>query len=1051
MKNIRSIKMLCVLLLPLTLSAANVYWQRDGSGNWNGDWSERAHWSTGEVPTSTDKVFFPSVNGDVTISVNATYEVGSLEMVAMTGTAGRRYDFKLTGSGRITLAGSDGNGYSSWVKERRSLTLDGVSMVDIGWQDLMVRGRIIVKTGALLKNTRIAKFMYKDAEYIVDGGRFEFSELQYNATTDWSGADWPMRLVLTSGSVSGGYIYSTSNMTAPFVVEIGGGTMNITSRFDLHNDGSELLISNGSLTVSNDRFTIASNATVTVSGGALKINTAAQIDPEATLNLTGGTLTLGRVTDDARIIGAKGITLRYDYGTGVFTRSASAPVAAESIRLARFETDSNASSVLHGKFREIVFSSSSEPFRFGNSNQRNFYLEGPTTIRAEANQQDNAGSTWYTHLTGDFTVDTIDAADGVSKRHLSLWSTASRLGTASLTVRGGGSLCLLQHDSASTFRFINVEEGTTLNLSKRANGTEWGPVTAERFTLGADAKVTLDAKFNHIVADTFAIDPTAVIEVTIGDTLTCGAFAILQSPSGTTPAAALIDQIEIKGNTSGWALKAADGQITLYKAGTVSGDYATEWIGRGDDNKVNTLANFVSALPSQDAPVYFGADETRTTAEWRGPIANNGWTLGGLHFLETAINTFGYVSHGETGWKEPFMCSYSGVPQKHLSGTFRTPYLLMRTRGHGPLVFEGEGDATWGGSYYSDNYWQWRNEGDCRIAKPAFNLRNLAFYALTSGGFANYSRLTVLSGSVVDVQELYSDLAARATGFRVEEGGVLKFTDTLASTRGWRRYAWTSSPAGMIVNGTMDIQTPFVGGVEQAYGGRGTLKLATTIPSNAVSRVWLMDTLTTELSNDWQTVTSASDTPLAIGAAAGTPVLRVPNGWEYGVGAATSSSAADRAIAIREGAVLTIDAGGGSATLAEAVTGDGTLAVAGGTTLTMSAAADNTAGLLVRGGAKLEVPASLSLGALTAESGAVLDFAQNSIIAVNGDVSLAGGVFAFAGVIPNGWRTVLVCTNGTVSGAPSDNGFQKTRLVVDENGRQVVQCKAVIGMILKIR
>ena len=37
-----------------------------------------------------------------------------------------------------------------------------------------------------------------------------------------------------------------------------------------------------------------------------------------------------------------------------------------------------------------------------------------------------------------FVVDTLDAADGVSKRHLSLWSTASHLGTASLTVRGGG-------------------------------------------------------------------------------------------------------------------------------------------------------------------------------------------------------------------------------------------------------------------------------------------------------------------------------------------------------------------------------------------------------------------------------------------------------------------------------------------------------------------------------------------------------------------------------------------------------------------------------------
>jgi hypothetical protein len=308
----------------------------------------------------------------------------------------------------------------------------------------------------------------------------------------------------------------------------------------------------------------------------------------------------------------------------------------------------------------------------------------------------------------------------------------------------------------------------------------------------------------------------------------------------------------------------------------------------------------------------------------------------------------------------------------------------------------------------------------------------------------------VLGNSVVDVQELCSDLTLRSSGFRVEEGGVLKFTDTLSSTRGWRRYAWTASPAGTIVNGEMDIQTPFVGGAEQAYGGRGTLKIATTVPSNSVSRVWLMDTLKTELSNDWQTVTSASDTPLALGAAAGSPVLRVPTGWTYGHSDATTSSADDRAIKIREGAVLTI-AAVGAATVNEAVIGDGTLAVACGTALTLSSVSENSAGVIVREGASLDVSTNLSVGSLTVERGAFLNFTGNAVLTVSGDVSLSSDVFAFSDGTPKSWTTVLVCTDGTVNLMPSAYGVKKARLSTDESGHAVVQCKDVTGMVMVFR
>jgi len=993
-------------LLSLPLAAADVTWQAV-DGNWNGDWSQTAHWSTGSLPTSSDKVIFPKGNGDFTVTVNAEYTVGSVDVDAATGDAGQ---FTLSGSGRIALAGSNGDGYSSWIRQNRELTLDGVSMVDTGSQNFMVRGCVTVKGGALLKNTRVAQLVYSGSKYIIDGGTFEFDTLQCNSDADTNppSVERKVQLKMVDGFISGTTITNKASI-AQLVIDIGGGSLNMGS--------------------------------------------AANIDPRATLNLTGGTVTLGSITDDARILGAKGIVLKYDFGTSIFTRSDSATLAVDSIRLGSLQVGSAASTGFHGKFREIVFSDNKVPFRIEATSQRNFYLEGPTTIKAEADLKDTAGTTWYTHLAGDFIVDTLDATDGVTPRHLSLWSTASYLGTASLTVRGGGSLCFLQRDSASTFRFINVEAGTTLSLTNRTKGTEWGPVTAERFILGANAKVTMPAKFNHIVADSFEIDPTATIEVTIGDTPTYGAFAILQSPNGTTPTLPL-SQIELMGNTTGWALKAENGQITLYKAGSAS-SYATEWTGGdGSGRSITTLANFQSAIPGSSSKVYFGFYDTYTTAEClKNSISGD--RHAGICFLDTAIKTFTYISNGEqasNNKSDPFFCSYSGVPQKHGSGKFRTYRMQAQTMGHGPLVFEGSStDWGWGSGDYADNYWQWFNDGDCRIARSAFNMRDLSFEALNNDDrnlnyYGNYSRITVLGNSVVDVQELCSNLSLRSSGFRVEEGGVLKFSDTLSSTRGWRRYAWTASPAGIIVNGTMDIQIPFVGGVEQVYGGRGTLKLASTVPSNAVSRVWMMDTLTTELSNDWQTVTSSSDTPLALGAAAGNPVLRVPADWTYGHSAATASAADDRAIKIREGASLTI-AANGAATVNEAVIGDGTLVVANGATLTLSAPT-NTAGLVVRNGSRLNAPASIAIGSLTVETGGSVCIGTDVVLMVEGDVSLSDDAFAFAGETPTGWQTVLVCTGGTVSGVPSDSGVQKTRLVMDENGRQAVQCKAVSGMML---
>jgi hypothetical protein len=637
----------------------------------------------------------------------------------------------------------------------------------------------------------------------------------------------------------------------------------------------------------------------------------------------------------------------------------------------------------------------------------------------------NSGaSTSYTYVKGDFTVDTLDYADRTTPRTIWIRGLHPVDGEATLTVTGGGIFQMLQAFSYNSFKHVTVDNGTTLALLDRAtNATDFGPLTAETFTMKPNAVLTLTAGINYVQAKAFAIDPSATITVAVPSTFTIGAAPILQTTDLSAPTISL-SQITLTGNTEGVQLKNEHGQVTIYKSGTVDGTYATEWIG-GNGNSFSTAANWYgNALPTSSQIIYFGAS-TATSPTW-GAVSGGATTVGGYFFRNTATETFTYSAGGETVkdyyYDGTAFCvgTWSDVPQM-VSGRLRRDSWLITfgTRGFAPLVLAGEGSYTW---TQAEKYISAR--GDVRLNKQGYMGSGIFFYDAVAR--APYTRLTVMPDVTATLSAQTRDLSVKHACMRVEEGATLTFENG-----GGAAYRWSLEPAKQIVNGTLNIQAPLYGGVKQTYGGNGRMNIASVKSGTAASRVQFADGLNV-YPGDWTTVTSDADNPVAITVIGGTPTIHLASNWRYGVasGVTTSSVAADRALEIEKGAELTLDAGGNTATIDEDVVGEGTLVVTNGT-LTVNSTAANNVNLKVAANGILNLPNVLNFGSLELQAG--------SAIVPSADMENQ-----------RGWQTVLVAADGvTVAGCALPANYQMRTKAVE--GGVALQLRHLRGTLLIFR
>ncbi len=971
--------------------ADTINWQ-PVNGDWNGDFGDVNHWDSGAVPGSSDDVTFPaSSSREFTLTVNAEYTVHKITFADATRKV------TITGTGKISTVYA--GGLVNTIGRYNHVVLDGASFHS-GYQ-LLHYGTLEVRTGSTFSNGDTFYLWEPNATVIVDGGTCTFRTIYCNQTSVNGG------VYVKNGSLSSDKGMTSTVTGRPAVLDVSGGTVALKS-LTMAIAGSKLNLSGGTLTITD------------TSDGALNVAADAEV------SLTGGTFSWQHDLSDPRFYATDGTDV--DIGTK-FVMVTNGPVTAKSsgALIARgFRNGSVANCVITGTFPKIIFTYPDGYFWVDTGANKSFYFNGPTTIGATCNMIVNLGHTLtHTFFKGDVTVDTLDYRDRTTKRTICTRGLHPTDGEATLTVTGGGTYQVLESFSYNSFKSVTVDNGTTLMLLDRPASVEYGPLVAESFTMKANSKLTLNAGANHVQAKTFAIDPTATITVTVPSTFT-NAAPILQTTDLATPPISL-SQITLTGSTEGVLLKNENGQITVYKPGVVDGAYATEWIGGSGDNGFNTAANWYGGvLPTSSQIIYFGAS-TVVNPKW-GVISGGGATVKGYLFRDTATETFNYSSGGET--MSDYMVdgsvfnagTWAGVPQ-FITGTLRRDGWLISfgARCAAPLVLGGNGTYIW-----TNSKKYIRICGDVRLNKNGYTGSGFDFYNPLPTTKTPYTRLTVLPGTMATLSAQVDNFAVRSTGVRVETDATLTFGNGTGAF-----YRWTAEPAKQIINGTLDIQAPFYGGVKQTYGGNGRMNIATVKSGTAASRVQLADALNV-YPGDWTTVTSDADNPVALTAIGGTPTIHLASNWRYGVasGVATSSAAADRALEIEKGAVLTLDVGGNTATIDEDVVGEGTLVVTNGT-LAVNSSATSDVNLKVAADGILALPNNLNVGSLEMQDG-------SSIEPPSGIRNQTG------------WQTVLVAADGvTASGCTLPTGFEMRTVSVA--GGVALQLRYVHGIRLIIR
>ena len=1017
-----------------------------------GKWSVAANWSANHVPDGNEYVIFPDTGSSYSVEVDGDYEIGCFYVdyrrkvngdYDMSGANTTVVDFTLTGTGKVTATGN--NTSQHCVRINRRLVMDGPTL-DLTARSivLLIYNGMVVKAGSACYLTFLT--LHWNNTYLnVDGGFVNVSSrLQYRR----------------SGSAirvsDGGFLSAASLVTAgdaadpKLAVTVNGGLMTI---------GTTTIVSGCSLTFNGGEYkfrgetTIDDDVPIAFNGGtnsfyepltdptlfrrflientntvvrAMKGSSDAVLPTEsctisAPLEIPGGGL---RFTNAIEIAGSQPLMTRIFYNY--------------------IRTDNNVQSDSPTiRFPTLVFG---DAFPFTSGDGRALYVEGPTTFRSTGNWTARPGRTSYPVVSGPITIDTRDWYDE-SVTHTVTYA----LGTyadASLVVTGGGTVNLVQQRvvNAHPFNSVTVEANTTLNLTNTTDSTDT-PLTTDSFTLGPNATLNVaiggyGSNTNALYAAKWNVDPTARINVIVPSTFAGGAVPVLVD-TGSNDMADLSDRITVSGASAGGSLVRAGGSLVFVRKVVTAADgtYPYEWTGAGSSAKWTVAANWYGGVaPPEHQVCVFGAMDSVTASSF-DKFTPAGSTTGSILFRDTATSSFTISGPTLTySDQNASVVSYSALPQYIANISRSTGNITFTAGGVGPLVFAG-GFASKAENKFMNIY------GDVRTTAS-----NAQWPVLKLAGLRSVkpwmTRLFVAGGDLTFTNQIYTLTTADAS-LRVAAGAKLTFKNGTASSK----YQWTAKPARIVLDGTLDLQAPFVGGADQSYGGEGTLKISSLKPSTAASRVTLSDALTVEAPAAWPTVDAdGAETPLTLGASSGRPVIRVANGWTYGPAAGTTTATvpADRAAYIRAGATLAVEPGGGVATFADPVAGPGTLEITNGMLRTTGGIAPETA-LAVAANAEFTWDADTEIAALAVEPDGTLAFA-GGVLTVADDVSLAGVKLQDTGNVlagGSGWHRVIVAKS--VSGEPVMPPSWEVRLVSLADGLVALELHDVRGTTIIFR
>ena len=626
------------------------------------------------------------------------------------------------------------------------------------------------------------------------------------------------------------------------------------------------------------------------------------------------------------------------------------------------------------------------------------------------------------------------------------------VGSSALTVAGRGVLHMAFDKGAMRFDSVEVQTGATFDPSYGATANR-GPVQTRQCVLANGSHLVLTAGNTWLMADTIT-DGGADVTVTIPSGLADGWYPVVQGELGGMLPSSLVSSVTLAGDSAGWSIAVREGTLFVKKTTSAStGSYNHEWTGAAGTDAWSGASNWHCGVAptwddwpsSNDFIPCFGAcgggtlyyDTSRDNAK------QFLWLLTADSFMLKSRNTNGTANENR------FMTVTRNDVNAN-SGLYSlasTPQYIdfpIRVTGRVTWCAAGRGSLVQRGMFYPSN----ANEkdmtisGDVRyggsnVSTPIYHITLLDPYK-----DAPFTRLTIMNGGNMKVSQQIRvvdyQASSASTSIRIDEGGTLTFAGG-----GAQYFGWNNKPTMNIIDGTLVLECPIVGGVDQMYVGKGTMKVSTVRPQTADSRVTIGGGLTLE-APAWTTVNTTDPTKAFALSVESTATLRATADFTYGAadGLGDGVDADVRAIEVAAGAEVLVDGNGHLVTFADNIAGSGRMVLSNGT-FSIEGSASGT--IVVTSDATLCLGREMAADAFEFQSGATLSVSgAGSISVASGDIDLSGVKLTYDGISDGVWYLLARTGSGTISGDLDGNRYEQKIVVFD--GASTLYIKKPVGI-----
>ena len=624
--------------------------------------------------------------------------------------------------------------------------------------------------------------------------------------------------------------------------------------------------------------------------------------------------------------------------------------------------------------------------------------------------------------------------------------TCWQRGSESVSINAGGAFTL-QSGSYSNAYSLTIREGTRFVQSGGELYLKKLIVDGGEIVLSGGVRTIPTAQLTdaHLVfrgswfavslADTatiksFSVEGAGGLEVAIPEGQAGGRYVIARSDYGSS-----LDELPVRltGDCAGWKVLHAGNFIVVAGgwSSSFSGDY--DWTGAVDD-KWSTAGNWNGeTVPpvANTTMVSFGHGDSNLV------LTND--LVGGQYkqiraFGSTKASSVPIVIRGET------LALYGSTAKSEANSS-------VYTSSYYPLVFECPvTSANANGGFYTYVYNSGTSEGIVFLGGLTVGTLSMSGGPVCIGGTStcksisaasdkstpNRGRLYILPDATLTITDQASaygrQIAVRAGGRLVIQGS--------AFASGQTAYANT-------IDGTLDVEAPYAGSVNQIYSGSGRVNLGAWKDATASYAFKLSESV--HLYPSYWSTTCDGELVRTVNVTAGSPTLGATCDWTYGPDVATypgaTSAAAARAAVIATNATLIVDTEDPDTQAAHTITfadpfgGPGTLAKTGVGTLVLQTAATADETSLVLSEGVLELGAAQTFRTVTFEGGS---------LAFSG--ALAAAIEGAAG------QWVEVLSAGALVGAPTADGDFKLKVETDEEtGAVRLFAKAATGMMILIK